>query len=164
MKMNPDQKRHLATILRMIEKNLSQKEQLLRSGGEKGILYEIVDPLREEQRQALLAHIAMLRDGIAQIKERFGLAVERSNLQRMIAGEFNILWVWLQETKAKKLKRYGVVGPELEQELDPLLTGMAELVDAVLKTLVLCQSDFEGFQSVMPAQAGIQEFQAESVG
>lgn len=135
MKMNLDQKRHLATILGMVEKNLSQKEQLLRSGGEKGILYEIVDPLREEQRQALLAQVAMLRDGIAQVKEQFGLAVERINLQRMIAGEFNILWVWLQEATTKKLRRYGAVDEDLQYRLDPLLEKMAGLIETVLQTL-----------------------------
>lgn len=134
--MNSDQKRHLATTLRLMEKNLAHKDRLLRSQGEKGVLYQIVDSLCIEQRQALLARIAKLRECIVQLKKQFNLSVEQINVQQMLTGEFNMLWIWLQDAKAKKLKGYGVVDPRLEQDLDPLLAEMAELIDTALKTLV----------------------------
>jgi hypothetical protein len=56
--MNPDQKRHLAATLSLIEKDLRREEQLLQTRGEKGILYEILDTLHEEQRQKALKTLA----------------------------------------------------------------------------------------------------------
>lgn len=112
-----------------------QEEKLLRSRGDKGVLYEIVDTLRDGQHQEILAQVAKLRGCIVLAKERFGLEEEQTNLQQVLGGEFNILWVWLQETKAKKLSGYGAVDEGLERCLDPLLEEMAGLIDKALKTL-----------------------------
>src|SRR5713226_4851626 len=79
-KMNPDQKRHLAATLCLMEKDLVQQERLLRSRGEKGVLYEVVDTLRDGQHQKILSQIAKLRQCIVLAKDRFGLEVERTNL------------------------------------------------------------------------------------
>ncbi|MBI3301281.1 MAG: hypothetical protein HYZ72_04285 [Deltaproteobacteria bacterium] len=107
----------------------------MRSRGEKGILYEIVDTLREGQHQEILAQAAKLRECIALAKARFGLEGEQTNLRQRLGGEFNILWVWLQETKTKKLSGYGAVDEGLERCLDPLLEEMTGLIDKALKTL-----------------------------
>jgi hypothetical protein len=133
--MNLDQKRHLAATLCLMEKDLLREEQLLRSHGEKGILYEIVDPLPEGQHQKLLALIATLRQCFIQAKCRFGLEVEKTSLHRMLVGELTMLWVWLQDTKTKKLRGYGAVDEELQRRLDPLLEEMEGLIDDALKTL-----------------------------
>ena len=133
--MNPDQKRHLATTLCLMEKELLREEQLLRSHGEKGILYEIVDPLPEGQHQKLLALIAKLWQCLVQAKCRFSLEVEQTSLHRMLVGELTMLWVWLQDTKTKKLRGYGAVDEELQRRLDPLLEEMEGLIDDALKTL-----------------------------
>lgn len=134
--MNPDQKRHLAVTLCLMEKDLLRKEQLLRSQGEKGILYEIVDSLHEEQHQQILAQVAKLRACIALVKDQFSLEVERTNLRKMLIGELAMFSVWLQDTKTKKLKGYGVIDEGLEQSLDPILEEMANQIDQTLKTLV----------------------------
>jgi len=133
--MNPDQKRHLTTTLCMVEKNLAHKENLLRSQGEKGVLYEIVDTFHEEQRRELLARIEQLREHLAQVQDQFGLAVERTDIRSIFKGALNMLWVWLQESKTKKLRGYGTVDEGLDQDLDPLVEKMASLIDEVLKIL-----------------------------
>ena len=134
-KMNPDQKRHLAATLCLMEKDLLREEQLLRSRGEKGILYEIVDTLRDGQHQKILAQVAKLLKCIALIKDQFSLEVEQTNLQKMLVGELTMLSVWLQETKTKKLRGYGTVDEELQHSLDPLIEAMTGLIDKTLKTL-----------------------------
>jgi hypothetical protein len=133
--MNPDQKRHLAVTLCLMEKDLLREEQLLRSHGEKGTLYEIVDPLPEGQHQKLLALIAKLRQCLAQAKCRFSLEIEQTILHRMLVGEFTMLWVRLRDTKTKKLRGYGAVDEELPHRLDPLLEEMEGLIDDALKIL-----------------------------
>jgi hypothetical protein len=133
--MNPNQKRHLAAVLRLIEKNLGQEEQLLRNRGEKGVLYEVVDTVCEEQRPVILAQIAKLRQSIALAKDRFDLATEQTSVRQSLGGKLNMLWVWLQDIKTKKLASYGAVDRTLERDLDPLLIEMAELIDQMLTML-----------------------------
>ncbi len=76
----------------------------------------------------------MLRDGIARLKEQFGLAVEQINLQQMLTGEFNLLWIWFQETRTKRLRGYGAVDEELSSCLDPQLDEMIGIIDQCLRT------------------------------
>jgi len=134
-KMNPDQKRHLAATLCLMEKDLVQQERLLRSRGEKGVLYEVVDTLRDGQHQKILAQVTKLLKCIALVKDQFSLEVEQTNLQKMLVGELTMLSVWLQETKTKKLRGYGTVDEELQHRLDPLLEEMSDQIGKTLKTL-----------------------------
>ncbi|HEV8714163.1 MAG TPA: hypothetical protein VGX03_15215 [Candidatus Binatia bacterium] len=133
--MNRDQKRNLAATLCLIEKDLVQEERLLRSRGEKGVLYEIVDPLSAGQQHKILICIAKLRECLAQVRDQFDLEVDQINLRRIVAGELAMFSVWLQESKTKRLRGYGAVDEGLEQSLDPLLEEMAALIDETLKTL-----------------------------
>lgn len=133
--MNPDQKRHLATTLCLMEKDLAQQERLLQSRGEKGVLYEVVDPLSEGQHYKIRACIVKLRECLTQVRDRFDLEVDQINLRKMVAGELAMFSVWLQETETKRLRDYGTVDEGLEYSLDPLLEEMVALIDEALKTL-----------------------------
>jgi hypothetical protein len=119
----------------LIEKDLVQEERLLRSRGEKGVLYEIVDPLSAGQQHKILVFIAKLRECLVQVRDRFDLEVDQINLRKMVTGELAMFSVWLQEIKTKRLRGYGAVDEGLEHSLDPLLEEMAALIDETLKTL-----------------------------
>jgi len=133
--VNQDQKRNLVATLCLIEKDLAQEERLLQSRGEKGVLYEVVDPLSARQHYKIRACIVKLRECLAQVRDRFDLEVDQINLRRIVAGELAMFSVWLQEAKTKRLKGYGAVDEGLEYSLDPLLEEMVALIDEALKTL-----------------------------
>jgi hypothetical protein len=144
MNIIPAQKRRLVTVLCLIEKNLRQEERLLQNHGEDGILYEILDTVGEGRHPTILAQIVKLRQCLALAKDRFGLAREQSSLRHRLVGEFNLLWVWLQDLKAEKLASYGVVDRTLERDLDPLVMEMATLID---QTLAMLEEEQEGGES-----------------
>lgn len=118
------QKRKVSITLQHMEKSLLEIEQRLKSDDYVGILYESRNDVPLQIGEDLLKKIVFIKEKMRKVSERFALEKEIERQSSEIFGEVSILWVSLEEIKAKRLKAYGEVDEGLEELLDPDIDAM----------------------------------------
>lgn len=118
------QKRKVSITLQHMEKSLLKIEQRLKSDDFIGVLYESRNDVPLWMRENLLNTIVLIKEKMRKVSERFALERETERESTEIFGEVSILWVSLEEIKAKRLRAYGEVAEGLEELLDPDIGAM----------------------------------------
>lgn len=129
--LNEYQRRRVSITLSSLEEDLHDIEERLKSGDYTGILYEMKNDMSLQIRDFLIDNIAIIREKISNLAERFSLRGEIRMLSREIYGEMSVLWVSLEETKARRLRGYGEVAKGLADLLDPALDEIIALLDEI---------------------------------
>lgn len=127
MSLNENQKRTVATTLRMLEEQLAEAERVMERD-ERGILYRRVAQFTPQQRAVMSALIAQMRAEIQRAARQFDLPTQEWNAGQEIAGSLVLAWESLEEIRSHKLKNYGKVNPALKDSLDPIVQRLIKLV------------------------------------
>jgi hypothetical protein len=98
-------------------------------------MVSLANPLSQEQRVRLSDLVGQARALIATLAERFGLKHETSDLAREAHGRLVGMWTALEDTRSRKLRRYGRVDPALSAALDPEIQKLVDLVLAMDEVL-----------------------------
>lgn len=126
--LNKDQKRGLTIALRIMEENIRDIEQVFNSDNYNGILYDTKCNMDEGVKKEILKRVLLMKDRIKVLSERFDLEKEQRDQAKGIFGKMSSCWSILEDVRAKRLKRYGVVSSRLEGILDPHLNGIIDLI------------------------------------
>ncbi len=126
--LNKDQKRGLTIALRIVEENMQYVEQVFNNGTYDGILYDIKCNIDEVTKGELFKRVSLIKDQIKALSKRFDLEKELREPAKEIFGKLSSCWSILEDVKARKLQRYGIVANELEDALDPYLNGIIDLM------------------------------------
>lgn len=129
--LNVSQRRWLTIVLRDLESSLRKAQAWLALSEERGILYGRRLEVPPESQAVIADTIAAALHEIETLARDFDLVPVVDDLGSRIAAEMNVHVADLADTRAKKLKRYGDVDPQLADVLDPhldRLTGYASLL------------------------------------
>lgn len=126
--LNKDQKRGITIALRIMEENIRYVEQVFNNGDYNGILYDTKCNMDEGVKREIFKRALLIKDRIKALSERFDLEKKLRDPAKEIFGKMSSCWCILEDAKARKLKRYGVVANELEDILDPHLNGIIDLI------------------------------------
>jgi len=128
----------VSVTLRILERILFSIEDLYTGPEEtrEGVMVSLANPLSQEQRVRLRDLVGQARASIATLAERFGLQHETSDLAREAHGRLVEIWTALEDTRSRKLRRYGHVDPALSAMLDPEIQGLIHTVLAMDEALL----------------------------
>ena len=132
MSLNQYQQRSLGVTLRLLEKALDDIEALL-GAGHQGLLYAVrteISPEREAELRQLSSDVRAL---LAELTQRYQLPVQQEDGLRIISARLSSAWEDLEDSRPRKLRRYGQVDPEVAEELEPRVEALTQLVLAMEK-------------------------------
>jgi len=118
--LNENQERRLATHLRLLASDLETLAQAaeLRAAG----------PAYARVREA----IAAARQAAERLRETLALPADRApSLKRRIAAVAEVWAVRMEDLRARRLKSYGAVHPELAPRLDPRVAEVSRALEAL---------------------------------
>ncbi len=113
-------RRGIETTLAVLDEALCEFEAWARGRQHCSVMYCESNDLSQEQRQAVLAEVARMRDLLRQLKDTMWLEGRTRSAANSIWGQCSILWVSLAELQGKHLARYGKTPPGLVEYLDPV--------------------------------------------
>jgi len=128
-------KRGITVTLTLVDRTLCEVEEWAKGRQVDSILFKEHNSLSFHQRERILSEIVRIRSVLEELRLilRLEPSVEEaeSAIRSMCAG----LWEHLVELKAKYLRRYGEVPPDLAECLDPradeLIQGILHILDAL---------------------------------
>jgi hypothetical protein len=126
--LNQYQRNSVANVLRMAETTLRSALADL-SREETGILFQQDGRVSEQQHIRMQRIIEEALNEIAELARRFDLPSARYDTRAALLGKLSILWSDLHEIRARPLRGYGEVHPDLEAQLDPPIVRLVDLVE-----------------------------------
>jgi hypothetical protein len=130
--LNEPQRRHLGITLVQLQRFLNEARLLAATPALREGLVTETDDLPPAFAHAAPAAIAALTARIGRMAERFHLPAREQSRFRWVRAALSVSIDNLQDTRARALKAYGEVHPELPEALDPALadlqTGLRELL------------------------------------
>ena len=136
--LNKSQIRSLSITLRIVENIFEEIKLILNKCDDINILYERKCDIPEDVKEEVLRKIFFAKDRIRIIAGKFNLEKESIEASREASGKLPYCWEILEESKAKKLKRYGDVATGIEESLDPDLNIIITLIldiEHILRTI-----------------------------
>jgi len=129
--LNIAQHRSLEIGLRIVETHLLQARAWLASEPELGTLQQRRVNLSPARRAAILELISVAQGEIDRLAAQFTLASVEQDFAAVFAAEMSTDWATLCDLRAAKLRRYGEVDRRLQDELDPGIQRLIELVTSL---------------------------------
>jgi hypothetical protein len=126
--LNDYQKRGLSISLRIVEESVAYIEQILKIEGYSGVLYETRYDIPRDIRDEISKRIPLAKAEIEKIADIFHLEKRIGWASNAAYGKLPYCWEILENARAKRLKRYGDVSMGLDQELDPHLDVIIEIL------------------------------------
>jgi len=135
--LNRSQTNALTVTLRNLERALLDVESLCSddTNEQTGILLRRSNPLTPSQRTELATQLAEARRGLGLLAEQFALPTQVEDEARAARSKLVISWATLEDIKSRKLGRYGKVSAALEEDLDPQINRLIEVVNAMERIL-----------------------------
>jgi uncharacterized protein YaaW (UPF0174 family) len=131
--LNEYQQRALMVTLMSIEKELFEIEQMLKMEDYNGILYDTRNDITDGK--AMLSIISLAREEILKVAEQFSLQKADKKVNQQISAKLSYCWEILEDSRAKKLKRYGEVHEGVEKILDPRIDALIDLLGEMERKL-----------------------------
>ncbi|OGF53229.1 MAG: hypothetical protein A2Z21_09685 [Candidatus Fraserbacteria bacterium RBG_16_55_9] len=128
--LNRQQKDWLSIVLRSTEDAMALARRLVRAR-DHGRLHTLINDLTADEMKELRELSQQVGRIVAQLDERFYFQREPKRVSRLLQGELSTLWVALENSRSRKLRRFGEVDPRLESALDPYLEQLIRLVLAM---------------------------------
>jgi hypothetical protein len=107
--LNPSQENSLRITLLLVEKGMLDMERLLSVGEYHGILFRVIDDLRDDAKTEIRQRIHKVREIIRELRGRFQLDLETERTSRAIFGKAPLLWEMVAATDASRLRGYGAI-------------------------------------------------------
>ena len=126
--LNEAQRNSLCIVMSMIEGKMRSMESRLDHPEEQRLMSEVRNDTTPEIAQALRKKIPEVYDLIRTLRDRLALPRESKPLSRELLMGLPQLWVVLQESDSKSLRRFGEVNQTLAPLLDPRIDALARLM------------------------------------
>lgn len=123
--LKDNQKRKISATIRFLKSDLRELEQLFNSNSD-------ISPHKSKELMELISLVG--ERGYA-LSEAFNLQESAGTASQKALGILSALWVDLPEIKAKKLRSYGEVSPEIESDLDPEVDRIMDLISEMQRIL-----------------------------
>jgi hypothetical protein len=117
--MSENHIRGISTTLALLDKALCEFDQWAKGREIRSVLYQVLNPLSEAQRQLVAAEISQMKGILEEIRDTLHLEVTTRSSDKMITSSCSVLWTSLVEMESRHLRRYGVVPPDLADFIDP---------------------------------------------
>jgi hypothetical protein len=126
--LNDAQRNHLRILMSRIEEKMRAIEFRLGHPDKNGLMSEIRNDITHEIAQVLREKLPEVYDLIRTLRDQLALPRESKQLSRELMMGLPQLWVVLQESDSKSLRRYGDVDHALAPVLDPQIETLARLM------------------------------------
>lgn len=127
MSLNQYQQRSLGVTLRLLEKTLDDIEALL-AADHQGLLYAVRTEISPEREMELRRLSKDARAVLAEMMRQYELPLQQEDGLRIISARLSSAWENLEDSRPRKLRRYGQVDPEVAEELEPQVEALIRLV------------------------------------
>lgn len=122
--MSENHMRGISTTLALLDKALCEFEQWAKGHEIRSVLYQVLNPLSEAQRQLIVVEVAELKRLLEEIRDHLNLEGTVRSADKMIMGSCSVLWASVVELESDRLKRYGEAPAGLAEYLDPLVVSL----------------------------------------
>jgi len=143
-RLSDSHKRGIEVTLAVLDEALCEFEDWAGGRERHSVFYSESNNLSPEQRQAIRAEVARMRDLLRELRD-LGLAGRTENAANLIWGKCSVLWVNLQELESKSLTRYGAVPPGLAEILDPKIERLIDHLRHIFNIAAVARNSKEGF-------------------
>jgi hypothetical protein len=126
--LNEYQRNSLRVVMHLIEEKMREIERLLDRPEEAGLMYDLKNDVTPETAKALRKMVPTIYARIGDLRDRLDLPRKTKAASRELLKGVPQLWVMLEESYSKQLRRYGEVDPRLAAELDPQIEALATLM------------------------------------
>jgi len=135
--LNEAQRNSLQIILSLIEEKMRAVTFRLAHPEEQALMFEVHNDLSPDTPQALQKKVAEASGLIQILRDRLALPREAKPTSRELLTGLAQLWVFLQESDSKGLRRFGDVhldvSPALDAQIERLANLMLEMEDVILQ-------------------------------
>ncbi len=133
--LNEAQQRNLHIVMRLIEEKMRALEVRLVRPEEHGVMFEISDDMSADIAPALRQEIQEVMTILRELKHSFSLPRETMLTSQELIRGLSQLWVSLQESDSKGLRRFGdvhsAVSPALDSQVERLAEFMLRMGDII---------------------------------
>lgn len=126
--LNEAQQRNLHIVMRLIEEKMRALEFRLVRPEEHGVMFEISNDMSADIASALRQEIQEAMTILRELKHCFSLPRETTPTSQELVRGLSQLWVSLQESDSKGLRRFGNVHSAVSPALDSQVERLAELM------------------------------------
>jgi hypothetical protein len=126
--LNDYQRNSLRVVTHLIEEKMREIERLLGRPEEAGLMYDLKNDVAPETAGAVRETLHAIYARISELRDRLDLPRTAKAASREMLKGVPQLWVMLEESYSKRLRRYGEVDPRLAAELDPQIEALANLM------------------------------------
>jgi len=134
--LNDYQRRGLSITLRIVEENLEHIERILKNDGYSGVLYETRNDITKDIRKEISNRIPPAIAEIEKIADKFHLEKQIGWASNAAYSKLPYCWEILENTRARRLKRYGDISRGLGEELDPHLDTIIKILSEMERILL----------------------------
>ena len=99
-----------------------------KKGDYHGVLYDMENDVPVAVKNEMMGKISSIKGKINTLAARFSLDRRHRKARQLILSQLSCAWESLEETKTKRLKRYGDVDQELKELLDAELDTIIRMV------------------------------------
>ena len=117
--LSDDVKRSISSTFWIFDEMLCRFEEFADGREVHSVLYHERNRLSPHQRIELLEAVKQMRGIVLELKETMGLEERVEDAASCIVGHSTAVWSYLEDTKSKRLKRYGQLPVGLADYLDP---------------------------------------------
>jgi hypothetical protein len=134
--LNEFQKRALSSTLCTFEEMIREIESKLSHSLYRGILYEeLIEESTLKNKKEIANKISFARDALDKLQKQFGLEKRIVEIKRQVIGKLYYCLQIIEAAKAKKLKGYGAVADDLENNLDPQINEINRVIRELIKVI-----------------------------
>ncbi len=119
-------KRAISVTLTLFDEALCGFDRWASGQEVRSVLFEILNPLSDEEKEKLSIELAELRKLLQEISDFLELDRTVNNVPTMIVGQCAVLWPSVVELEGRYLKGYGEVPADLEEYLTPRTNQLIE--------------------------------------
>ncbi|MGQ9696941.1 MAG: hypothetical protein ACUVRO_02960 [Armatimonadota bacterium] len=129
--MTRNHARVIRNTLIELDRSITAIERLMHSDQpEQGVLYAVRNCMSAEKREIVLQMLASLRENLAVVAKRLGLAPEVTDASAHAASLLSLAWTHLEDIRPHKLAAYGSFPPGPEADL--LEASVQDMIGRVL--------------------------------
>jgi hypothetical protein len=131
IKITEAQKNSISSVLLILDETMDEIEELCISKDKKGILYDVVNNLSENEKGRVVEDINRIREIIREIAKGINIKKKRYETKRLISSRIASLWEMIYEIESNRLKGYGDVSKSLKEYLDPEVDKIIHLLNDI---------------------------------
>jgi HEAT repeat protein len=125
----------ITVTLTLVDRTLCEVEEWVKGRQVDSIFFKERNALSASQKERIHSEIARMRRVLEELRQILRLEASTEDAESAIRSKCAGLWEHLVELKAKYLRRYGEVPPDLAECLDPradeLIQGILHILDAL---------------------------------